>query len=252
MTLSLSLLLAAAAAPATPAMLECGLVTPGGQPVAFAATIGADEAGAVFLTPAPGTVWPAERLAGGGGVKAGKDGVSGTFHFAGTGKSGGLSLEVRGERATLYAMNGNRKDLPRAYGFCLAGSAASAGDGPVATDAKADIAAFDPGQWPEHCGLITRGRQSTRIDYTILDQGGRSEVRTSVPALFGGEARVAVPRTQGARRSRFSGEQMSGHETLLRNDSSAVQLLEFDRFGVAGPAAAICGISTIIRRARIQ
>ncbi|MFN3388089.1 MAG: hypothetical protein ACK40O_04100 [Allosphingosinicella sp.] len=252
MTLSLSLLLAATPAPAAPSVLECGLVTPGGEPVAFAAEIREGGAGAVFLTPAPGTVWPAARLAGGGAVKQGKEGPSAAFHFAGTGKNGGLSLEVKGERATLYAMKGNRKDLPRAYGFCVPGSADAAGEGPVATDAKADIPAFDPANWPDHCGLITRQRQSTRIDYTIIDNMTRSEVRTNVPALFGGETRVEARRTQGARRSRFSGEQLVGYETLVVEEPSAVQLLEFERFGVAGPAAGICGISTIIRRAVIR
>lgn len=259
-----ALFLAAAAPPAAvPAtLLACKLVTPGGHPVAFTARLGAPGVGTVVLEPDSGTVWPAQRLIGGGGHQKKGSGVKSRHHIAG---DPGVDLEIDGERATLFTAKKVRSGLPRAHGFCVpapVGAAPAAGSAMVATNAGASIPAFDPASWPAaDCAVITRTGRRARIDYTIAPTPAQVRLTTSEPRLLDAQT-VAVPRTPvigggGVTKTRFGGKTgPAGRETLLtdRKTSEAVQLIDFDRLGtqVAEPAAAICGHSTIVRKPNTQ
>jgi hypothetical protein len=239
-------------------MLDCKLVTPGGHPVEFSASIAAPGVGTAVLEPTPGTVWPAQRLIGGGGAQnKGSGGIKSRHHIGG---DPGVDLEIDGERATLLTAKKLRSGLPRAYGFCLpraSGAGSVDGGGMVATNANATIPAFDPGSWPEDdCAVITRSGRRGRIDYTIAPTPAQVQLTTSEARLLD-SPKVSVPRVQanGGRgaKTRFGGKSgASGGESLLvdRKTSEAVQLIDFDRLGtvVPEPAAAICGHSKVVRR----
>ncbi|HEY5722467.1 MAG TPA: hypothetical protein VIT45_09100 [Allosphingosinicella sp.] len=253
MILLSAMLAAASPAPAAPAtVLDCRLVTPNGDAIAFVARLNTMTA---VLDPDPRSAWPARRIIGGGGLSQGKT-IEAGYHFAGN--PNGMDLRVKGERATLYVGKGLRSGLPRAQGFCLKMSEppAAAADGTVSTDAGANVPAFDSARWPEDCSLVTRSGRRARINYTILDRGARAEFRSSVPGLFGSSP-VSVRRSQASTGSpsRFVGNGVSGNERLILDNKAGqgVQLIEFDRTidGGTEPAAAICGIRTVIRRPNV-
>ena len=247
---------AAAAVPTAPAnpVLDCRLVTPGGDDIAFAARLDMPTG---VLEPASGA-WPTRRVIGPGGWRT-KKGLEAVYHFAGS--PNGLDLVVIGERATLFLGKELKSGQPRAYGFCLPASnhSPAAPDALVSPDAGADVPAFSSANWPEgDCAFITRSGRRGRIGYEIIGNGARSVIKSSEPDLLPSSP-VSVPRTQGYGRTptRFGGrEGPSGAETLVVDAKAgeAVQLIDFDRIGTAAaePAAAICGHKGIVRRPDMQ
>lgn len=252
------LFLAAAPAASLPATtLDCKLVTPGGHPIAFVARLKEPGVGAVVLDPTPGTVWPSQRVIGGGSHHVKGAGVKSSHRIAG---EPGVDLEVDGEVATLFAAKKLRRGLPRAHGFCLpvsAPEATSGGSGLAATQAGAAIPAFDPATWPDHCELVTRSGRRWKIGYALVAGGRQSALTATSPALFG-ETSLLLPRKGGLQKARFGGAKgrPAGSETLLLDSAAAqaVKLVDFDRTALPGgePAVAICGIKTIIRRPNQQ
>jgi hypothetical protein len=105
--------------------------------------------------------------------------------------------------------------------------------------------------------LMTRSGRRARIDYTILEMGARSAITVAATGFFA-EPRTIATRKQGSGRSSFSGPNgLRGTETLIIDEktSTGVQLIEIDRVGIAPapiePAAAICGIRSVIRRPNV-
>jgi hypothetical protein len=249
--IALLLLAAAAPAPAAPGpVLNCRLVTPSGDPIAFAARLGSPTA---VLEPDPRSAWPRGRVIGPGAWSEGKA-VEAEYSFAG--KPAGVHLKVRGERATLSVGKSLRGAQPRAHGFCLRMSEPSPApsDAPVLADAGANVPAFDTARWPDDCSLMTRSGRRARIGYRLLDVGARSEFTTAAQGFFAESPTVAT-RRQGGGRSRFNGPNgLAGDETLILDEKTAtgVQLLDFDKVGIAPAtvesAAAICGIKRVVRR----
>jgi len=242
-----------AAAPVAPATsLDCKLVTPGGHPIAFTAKFNTPGVGAVVLEPTPGTVWPSQRVIGGGSHQANGSRFKSRHHIAG---DPGIDLEIVGERATLFIAKKLKSGLPRAYGFCLAASnpaAQATPDQSVSVQAGAAIPAFDAANWAEdHCELVTRSGRRWKIRYSILSAGHQSGLAATSPDLFG-EMTAVYPRKGGGGRSSFTGKGAAGTERLLLDEqtSQAVQLLDFERTSLPGaePAAAICGLKQIVRR----
>lgn len=248
--IAILLLAAAAQVPAAPGpVLNCRMVTPGGDPLAFLARLGSPTA---VLEPDPRSAWPARRIVGAGGWSEGKR-IEAEYHFAG--KPNGVDLRVKGERATLYVGKKLRSGLPRAHGFCvrLSDPPVAAADATVGVDAGANVPAFDSARWPEDCALIIRSGRRSRIDYRILDRGAAAEFRSRVPGLFA-TSPVTVRRTPGSigSPSRFVGNGLAGNERLILDEKAGqgVQLIDFDRIIVGGtePAAAICGLTQVVRR----
>jgi hypothetical protein len=252
-------LLLAAAAPSGPTFLDCRLVTPGGETLAFAVSMQEPGPSAAVLTPVAGSVWPAARLAGGGGFAAKKSGVEGIFYFGGS--PAGAALKIVQERATLYLTHGNRDSLPRAYGFCLPASPHEIdAKAPVTVNAGVDgVRAFDSASWPaEGCALLMRSGRRGRVNYAIAD-GGAGAVMASDEGLLPARS-VTISRDEGRSsnnpRIRIGdGRGPSGFEIFLvdKKAAEAVKLLELTRLGgsVTGnePAAGICGYDKISRRA---
>lgn len=253
--IALLLLAAAAPAPAAPGpVLDCRLVTPAGDPIAFAARLGPPTA---VLEPDPRSVWPRARLIGPGAWSEGKA-FEAEYSFAG--KPNGVHLKVKGERATISVGKTLRGGQPRAHGFCLRKTdPPAAPTGPVAqTDAGANVPAFDIARWPDDCALMTRSGRRARIGYAILDRGERSEISIA-SAGFLANSRTVSTRRMGSGRYHLSGPNgFAGAETLIldSNSSTGVQLLEIDAVGIAPapvePAAAICGMKRIVRRPNTQ
>jgi hypothetical protein len=245
------LVLSFMAAGTAPTSLTCDLVTPQGEAVAFSLRASGDGASAAFLTPAASTVWPSTRLAGGGSLAMKKSGLDAAFSF-GTGKKG-VAVEIKGDRAAL-SLKGTRHDLPVAFGFCLPAPDMAAGDSLVAVKAGIDISAFDAASWGTSCGLVTRSGRRAKIDYTLLDQGKRSRIRSADPQLFS-RSDIVVDRIAGVGRTRFGNQgDVSGVEELVLDQgwTRGVQLLDFDRIGVPPApqerAVAICGHGSITAR----
>jgi hypothetical protein len=250
-----ALLLAAAPAAAVPATaLDCKLVTPGGNPIAFTARLKEPGVGAAVLEPVPGTAWPSQRVIGGGSHQPKGSGIKSRHHFAG---EPGIDLEIDGERATLFATKKLRRELPRAHGFCLAASAAAPAEGAsnmAAVQAGAAIPAFDPATWRDDCELVTRSGRRWKLRYSIRSQGGQSELTTTSPDLLG-ETSVLLARKGGLNGGRFGGKNVAGTEKLLMDEknSLAVRLVQLESTALPGaePAAAICGFK-IVRRPNTQ
>lgn len=250
-----ALILAAAPAPAaTATRFDCKLVTPGGHPIAFAASFRAPGVGTVVLDPTPGTAWPSRRVIGGGSHQGKAAGIKSRHHVTG---EPGVDLEIDGEVATLFTSKKLRRGLPRAHGFCLpvAAPEAVAGSNMVATQADATIVAFDPATWPDHCQLVTRSGRRWKIDYSLADGGAKAGLAATSAELFG-QTTLLVSRRGGMQKARFGGGKSgpSGSETLLLGESQAVRLIHFERTALPGgePAAAICGMGTIVRRPNTQ
>jgi hypothetical protein len=251
-----ALFLAAAPVAADPAItLDCKLVTPGGHPIAFAARLKKPGIGTVVLDPVSGTAWPSQRVMGGGSHQVQTGGVKSRHRIAG---EPGVDLEIDGEVATLFVSKKLRRGLPRAHGFCLpvsAPEAASGGSTMAAVQAGASIPAFDPASWPDHCELVTRSGRRWKIGYSLVNRGAQSGLTATSADLFG-KTSLLVSRRGGGQKARFGGGKVgpSGSETLLLEESQAVQLINFDRTALPGgePAAAICGIRTIVRRPNSQ
>jgi hypothetical protein len=247
-----ALMLAAAPAAGVPTTtLNCRLVTPSGHAVAFAARLKAPGIGAVVLDPVAGTVWPAQRVIGGGTHQMKATGIKSSHRIAG---EPGVDLQIDGEVATLFIAKKLRRGLPRAHGFCLPDPSPAAADGPdmAAVQAGAAIPAFDPATWPDHCTLLTRSGRRWKIDYTLVGRGAKAELRATSAELFG-DTNVLVSRRGGRGKGRFTGgkDGPSGSEELLLELSEGVKLINFERTALPGgePAAAICGMNKIVRRA---
>jgi hypothetical protein len=252
MTIAALLLAAAAQAPAE-RVLACRLTTPAGDEIAFSARLGSPTA---VLESVAGAVWPTRRVIGPGAWRE-KKAFEARYFFAG--KPTNVELQVNGERATLLADRRLRPQAPRAIGFCLplADAPAAAANLPVSPSAGAEVPAFDSARWPaSNCGLVTRSGRRHVIDYSILDGGTQSEIKTADRTLIESR-RAVVPRVQGFGKtgSRFGGKDgPAGTERLVVDEKAAeaVQLIEFERIGAtpasAEPAAAICGSTGIVRR----
>jgi hypothetical protein len=252
-----ALLLAAAPTAVPGTVLDCRLATPGGSPVSFVARLKEPGVGAAVLEPALGTAWPSQRVIGGGSHQVKGSGIKSRHHFAG---EPGIELDIDGERATLFATKKLRRELPRAYGFCLPAPAAARAaevSNLASVQAGAAIAAFDPAGWPDHCELVTRSGRRWKIGYSRVGDGRQSGLTATSAELFG-KISLLVSRRGGMNKARFGGgkDGPAGSETLLlpSGASHGVQLIDFDRTALADaePAAAICGIRTIVRRPHTQ
>jgi hypothetical protein len=246
-----------ASAAGTAQGFSCTLTTPRGDPIAFSLETKAGPA-AAFLLPSEGSVWPASPVAGGGGTALKKDGPHGTFYFGG-GKDG-VSLQIDGDKAQLFVAPGK---APRAYGFCLPGNVTDPAGGSrlVAVDPGAHVPAFDSAGWTDiDCALLARSGRRGRVDYSLLDGGARSEIRSETAGFFA-EPRTVVERVQGTggKPTRFGGARgLAGTERLVVDPKAgeAVQLVDFTEVGTPPntpePAIAICGHTGIVRRPALQ
>ena len=254
MKVLLAMLAAAAPVPVAPRpVFDCRLVTPNGDPIAFAAHLGSPTG---VLDPDPRSAWPKSRVIGPGELSESK-GLEAEYTFAAG--PNGAHLKVKDERAILYVGKTLRSGYPRAYGFCLRSNDAAPlpPNTMVSASAGANVPAFDSARWPDDCALMTRSGRRARMAYNILEMGARSAFTIAAEGFLP-EQRTVATRKAGTGRSRFSGPNgLSGTETLFIDEktSTGVQLIDFDRLGIAPapvePAAAICGLRSVIRRPNV-
>ena len=273
--IALLALLAAQAAPVpatpqapAPVPLRCALVTPRGDNVSFILAGWSDQEEFVDLFPEQGSIWPGRTLPGARNIMQGPAGAGRMFAF---GSGNGVALEVSDtggvvRSAILFRRDRQRPSLPLAYGFCTPDDV-SVVYRPVdpqanAADIGADIAAFDPAQWPQGgCSLLLSDGRRMPFHFNVSATGDYVEL--SSPTVWAGRAisvRQAWARTQSGRTvsmfERRGGPR--GGDDLVIDEPSHLGVKLIQLLDLGDPAAAnqrgfaICGYSGLQRRPNLE
>jgi len=222
--------------------LSCSLVTPNAENVSFSVASSAGGSGTVVLAPAEGSVWPAAPAAGS------RDG-----NEIAIGGRGGLILNVGPPLALLSRSDSRGAIVPVAVGACR--EAVDVTVSAVSGSVSNDLPAFDPAQWPRHCGLLLSDGRRVRFRYQT--GGPRGPAQMLGEGLWGNQPVTTRFAGVTSGTSHFGDRTgPAGTDRMLGSGDARAKIIAFTRIGdpsiSAQTGVGICGYNNITRRPNIR